>query len=485
MELILSKLTLAPQIEIIGTKVEFGGMRMNPISEITKLRRDVLERVAQWALSYGEQYCSDQEVQKMAKEMIPDGPARYRCCIYKERAIMEERIQIALGKKADDQAVTVIKEACNGCSLNKYVVTDACQNCVAHHCRNSCPKKAISVVENRAFIDHNTCVECGICAKSCPYHAIVEISRPCERSCATGAVGFDEYRRAVIDYEKCVSCGICVTVCPFGAITDSSQIVDVVCALKNKEKPMVAVIAPAIAGQFGVKVTPRHVKTALMQLGFADVYEAAFGADIVAEKEADELKERYQQKLMTNSCCPAHAKAIAVKMPEHTDKVSATMSPMRVTGQLIKEKYQGEVTVVFIGPCIAKKAEAKLGEEIDMVITFEEITAIFAAAKVNPADCSPTDMTGPSAYGRLFARSGGVGDAVVRHLSDLPVEVIAAQGLRDCLKAFKTAVNKKDGEKFLFVEGMACEGGCIGGPGTLAKPTLSCRALEKFAKEKE
>lgn len=455
---------------------------MNPASEITRLRREVLSKVARWAYSKPLDYQpNNDDAEKLAKEIIPDGPARYRCCIYKERAIAGERVKIAMGKKTGDHIVTVIPDACNGCSLNKYVVTDACQNCVAHPCRNSCPKKAISVIHNRAFIDNSSCVECGICARSCPYHAIVEITRPCERSCPVGAVTVDENRRVVIDMEKCISCGMCVSVCPFGAITDTSQLYDVIRSLRAKEQPMVAVVAPSVAGQFGPKVTPRHIKSALLTLGFDEVVEAAYGADIVAKQEAEEIEEHYDKKLMTSSCCPAYASAVQKELPQMADVLSDSLSPMRVAGQVIKDKYGEKVTTVFIGPCIAKKAEAAWGDEIDMVLTFEELAAVFEAKDINPSDCIPAEMEGVSPYGRLFARAGGVSDAVAYHLpDDLEINIIQVQGLKNCLNTLKK-YSKNTGGKFTFIECMACDGGCVGGPSALAKAPVAARAVEKFA----
>ncbi|MEG6511151.1 monomeric [FeFe] hydrogenase [Desulforamulus ruminis] len=454
---------------------------MNPVSEITILRRNIFTKVARWALNRPlDQGPSSIDMAALVKELIPDGPARYRCCIYKERAIVEERIRIVIGE-AKTSPITIISEACNGCSLNKYIVTDACQNCVAHPCRNSCPKKIISVIQNRAFIDQNSCVECGKCAKACPYNAIIEITRPCERACTIKAIKVDDSRKAVLDMDKCVSCGMCVTVCPFGAITDTSQMLNVIDSLRKQEQPRVAIIAPAIAGQFGPKVTPGHIKSALLRLGFDRVVEAALGADQVAKEEAEEIKAHYDAGLMTNSCCPAYARAIVQKMPELTGNLSACLSPMKVVGQLVKKQYEDKVTTVFIGPCIAKKAEAADSREIDWVLTFEELAALLQAAEIDPAAQLPADMQDASPYGRLFARSGGVSAAVQRHLSGILVDISQVQGLSQCLTTLKLSAKKTDGNGFTFIEGMACEGGCIGGPGTMVSPAVAGRALEKYA----
>ncbi len=457
---------------------------MNPVSEVTKLRRDIFTRVASWAFNQPLDAPMELDISTMVKEIIPDGPARYRCCIYKERAIVEERIKIAVGLTPANQQVTVIPDACNGCSLNKYIVTDACQNCVAHPCRNSCPKKTITVIQNRAFIDQTNCIECGKCAKACPYNAIIEIIRPCERACAIQAIKVDDSRKAIIDPETCVACGLCMTVCPFGAITDQSQMLDVLCSIRVNEQPHVAIVAPAIAGQFGSKTSPDQIKTALLKLGFDEVIEAALGADIVAKEEAAEIKVHAgKSQLMTNSCCPAITRAIAVKYPEHQDKISSTLSPMRVTGQLVKDKYNQQVTNVFIGPCIAKKTEATWGSEIDYVVTFEELAAIFSAQDFDLTALEATELKDASASGRLFARAGGVTTAVRNHLGELKLEAIQVQGLGQCLTTLKNVAKKPIHDSFTFIECMACEGGCVGGPGSMVSTTVGTRAVERHAGE--
>lgn len=457
---------------------------MNPVSEITKLRRDILTNVAHWALSHPMDATMELDITAMVKQIIPDGPARYRCCIYKERALAEERIKIAVGITKLASPVAVISEACNGCSLNKYVVTDACQNCVAHPCRNSCPKKAISVIQNRAFIDQTSCIECGKCEKACPYNAIIEITRPCERACALNAIKVDDSRKAVIDSDVCASCGLCVTVCPFGAITDQSQMLDAICSLRVKAQPHVAIIAPAIVGQFGSKVSAEKIKSALLRLGFDDVIEAALGADIVSKEEAEELRAHVSEhKFMTNSCCPAFVNAVNVKYPGLKDNISTTYSPMRVTGQLIKDRYEGNVTTVFIGPCIAKKVEAEQGNEIDIVLTFEDLSAILLASKIDIANLEPTTMNDASPNGRLFAKSGGVSNAVKKYLGDLNIHFMQAQGLDQCLSTLKTINKNSTDSNFTFLECMACEGGCVGGPSTMVTNTVGTRAVEKHANE--
>lgn len=459
---------------------------MNPVSEITRLRKDIFIKVARWALSNSKgSKPTKKDITALVMGIVPEGPARYRCCIHKERAVARERLMIATGLQKSalaSQPIVVISEACNGCSLVKYVVTDACQKCIAHPCQNSCPKKCISVIQNRAYIDQAACIECGKCAKACPYHAIVEISRPCERVCAVKAIKVDDSRRAILDNERCVSCGMCVSVCPFGAITDTSSIVEIIYALRNKRVPKAAIIAPSIAGQFGPKVTPGHIKTALFQLGFDIVTEAALGADQTSKLEAHELLES-PGKLMANSCCYPFAKAVAVTQPDLQQYLSSTLSPMRSTGKTLKDRYHNDITTVFIGPCMGKKSEATLGPEIDYVMTFEELSALLSASNIDPADLQPSDIYDASSAGRLFARSGGVVSAVISNTTGVQVEAVQAQGIIQSLAALKAAANKDKAGDYTFVECMACEGGCVGGPGTLVTPAAAVRALEKYAKD--
>ncbi len=170
------------------------------------------------------------------------------------------------------------------------------------------PEKAISLVQNRAFIDRTKCIECGKCKQVCPYGAIIEIHRPCVRACALGAISIGENRKAVIDHEKCVSCGACRNACPFGAIDERSNIVRVITSIKSGKK-VIALVAPSIVGQYGLKITMGQVYSALHKAGFADIVEVGIGADITAVKEAKEYIEKvpekatiYDQLLLSGIC---------------------------------------------------------------------------------------------------------------------------------------------------------------------------------------
>ncbi len=291
---------------------------MSQVTEVVKIRRKVLTEIARMTFDGSLK----DNISDILNTVVTEEGPRYRCCVHKERAVLKDRINMALsqpissniqeaaqralnGEIADLPIVNVLPEACDRCPIDKFLVTDACRNCLAHQCIASCPKKAIMVVQNRAYIDKTKCVECGMCKKSCSYGAIIEISRPCERACDLKAITAGADRRAVIDYSKCVECGACKIACPFGAISDRSTIVQLIRDFKVKR--VYAILAPAFIGQFGLKVRPSQVIHALKQIGFYDVREVAFGADIVTVQEVKEFAGSVpaSRKFMTTSCCPA------------------------------------------------------------------------------------------------------------------------------------------------------------------------------------
>lgn len=469
---------------------------MLQMTEVIKIRRKVLLELAR--LTW-EGTLSENITEIMDTIVTSEGP-RYRCCVHKERAVLKDRIKLGLaqplditvaeaakaaldGNIADMPIVNIMPEACDQCPIDKFLVTNACRNCVAHNCIAGCPKNAITVVQNQAYIDKSRCIECGLCKKSCMYGAIVEISRPCERACELGAIKSDKERRAAIDYKKCVQCGSCKAACPFGAIAEQSYIVQVIQAIKNK-KNVYAVIAPAFISQLGIKIKPFQVFAALKSIGFTDVVEASLGADIVTLAEAEEFLHAVpeEQAYMTTSCCPAFVEMVDKHLPDSRANVSTTPSPMIVTGRLIKEK-DPEAVVVFIGPCIAKKTEARKNSSvIDYALTFEELAMMLA--NINLADfAEEKNVSEGSKTGILFAKAGGVSAAVVKALQEKgeleKLKADRAEGLAECLKALKEIAEGKRDKNFF--EGMACVGGCIGGPGALADRRVSGKMVENFA----
>lgn len=455
---------------------------MNPVSNVTKIRCEVYKKVVSWALEKPLPIeTKDEDLGILTEQLVSD--LTQAGLPEQEKSVIKLRVRFAMGKDVE-QVVNAIPDACNSCMFDKtkYVVTELCQNCTAKLCQNSCPKKAITIVDGRVRIAE-VCVGCGQCAKNCPYGAIVQAVRPCENECAVGAVKFDESNKVMIDGEKCVSCGACVVACPFGAITDAVQLVDVIRVIRSKELPVVAMPAPALAGQYGPKTTPEQLKAALLKMGFDDVVETALGADMVAKEEAEEAKERYSEKIMTNSCCPAYLMAVKAKLPKLAHTISHTHSPMRVTGKLIKERYNGKVITVFIGPCVGKKAEMTWGDETDYVLTFEEVAAAFEVMGIDPAKETAVEMKDATHLGRMFAKTGGVIAAVaeVVDVNKHPIQIFHPTKLKNCLTTLRTEAAKAvKGDGFTFVEGMACPSGCISGPGTIAPVMVANRALDKY-----
>lgn len=406
--------------------------------------------------------------QTIPYDIIPGPLPSFRCCIYKEREIIRERLISACGRslpgQPDDAVIGVLPAACEGCPISRFRVTDNCQNCLAHKCKGACHFGAISITPKGAYIDPQKCKECGQCAAACPYNAISDTLRPCVRACPVNAVGNDEYHRSVIDYSRCISCGACMKGCPFGAITDRSQMVEVIEAIKSPT-PVTAVFAPAIEGHFG-SATVGMLKSAMKKLGFSDALEVSLGADAVAAHEAHELKEALAAgRKMTTSCCPAFVEMIKKHYPKLIENISGTVSPMTAVVRYIRS-LNPEMKVVFIGPCTAKKQEILVTEDTaDYVLTFEELAAMFSARDVDPEEAADGEQDG-SLAGKGFAQSGGVAGAVKRVLAEeaskTPFTCAACDGAKECKRVLAILNAGRLPED--FVEGMTCEGGCIAGP---------------------
>ncbi|MDE7301186.1 MAG: monomeric [FeFe] hydrogenase, partial [Clostridia bacterium] len=363
----------------------------------------------------------------------------------------------------------------------------------SHACIKNCPKGAVSIVNGKAFIDQEKCIKCGRCKKACPYDAIAHKVRPCAQACGVNAISSDEYGRAKIDNDICVACGQCMSACPFGAIADKSQIFQLVQALKKGDK-IYACVAPAIAGQFGVKTTLAQIKTALIKLGFYDMYEVAEGADLGCIAEANHyVNEVATGKLpfLLTSCCPAWAVLAKKQFPDLVAEVSQELTPMVATARKIKEIYP-EARVVFIGPCAAKKLEASrtsMRSFVDFVLTFEELAGMFVAKGINPSELeeTPLRVTHTTGAGRGYAVAGGVAAAIERtvkeYYPETEVSIYHAEGLTDCKKILTLA--KAGKIKGCLIEGMGCPGGCVAGVGTVIPPEKAKVLVEQFSTKSE
>ena len=466
------------------------------------LRREILIRLA-------KSFLRNQLVESVDSipfEMRPKGAdAPFRCCIDKERAILRLRCIAGLGFSVEEDddvtplaryaeqaledrkpalpVLTVIDIACKGCVDAHYYVTELCQGCLARPCYAGCNFGAISIVDGRSVIDRSKCRNCGRCMELCPYRAIVKFHVPCEEACPVAAIHKGTGGRAIIDDDRCTSCGRCMRACPFGAIMERSQIIDVLRKIQAGRR-VVALVAPAIVGQFPCSL--EKIAGGIKKLGMSDVLSVAVGADLTAISEAKEFVERMKkgEPFMTTSCCPAYTQTARKHLPEILPMISGTPTPMHFTAQWARQLFPDCVTV-FIGPCVAKRAEGLTDPLVDHVLTFEELGALFVAMGIELDEMEPSSLFEASAQGRGFAVTGGVAQAVqvmVESLPDEPgkptVTPVCVNGLSPAgIKLLKTYT--KGSCPGNLVEIMTCEGGCVAGAGTLGNPKVATREIQK------
>ncbi|MGN1481689.1 4Fe-4S dicluster domain-containing protein [Porcipelethomonas sp.] len=483
----------------------------NVYSSVTDIRRKVFTEVAKLAYEGGDY---KEKIVNLPYKIVPGKVAVYRESIFLERAIVEERLRLAIGlpmrsieehesvadgieesaiaeKYYDPPLVNIIKFACNACPEMHFHVTDCCQGCLAHPCKEVCPKKAIEIIHGKSVIDQSKCIKCGRCQSVCPYNAINKMERPCAKACGMDAISSDENGKAKIDYDKCVSCGMCLVHCPFGAIVDKGQIFQLIHAMKTGKK-VIALVAPAFVGQFGPKASPEKITAAMKRLGFDRVVEVAIGADLCAVEEAkDFLREvPANQPFMATSCCPSWSVMAKKLFPELAPYISMAMTPMVLTARMVKKKYP-DAYIAFIGPCAAKKLEASrrtVRSDVDFVLTFEELMGMFEAKNVKFEDITDEEnvpLNEGTGDGRGFAVSGGVAKAVADVIKRIDpereIKVVSAQGLKECRKLLQLAkAGKYDG---YLLEGMGCPGGCIAGAGTLTDATKSANLISRYVND--
>ncbi len=457
-------------------------------SRVQEVKYLVLRELARQTWQKTDAFSAFNEV---TNNVLRKGEPPISCCIYKDRAIIADRMRVGLGKDIGKKnTVQVVSIACDECPKSGHTVTSLCRGCLAHNCKESCPTDAIFLDDRgHAHIDKGRCVECGQCAKSCRYQAITNIKRPCESACKTGAIFMNDEGDAEIIPEKCIVCGACVWECPFGAMLDKSFLVEVVEELRDKDitgRENYAIVAPAISSQYPGSSLGQII-TAIKKLGFDHVVEVAQGADETAKLEAAELVEK---GFLTSSCCPAFVEYVQVEFPELAEHVSHTPSPMALTGKMIKEKDPNSV-VTFIGPCVAKKWERThdhVDPYVDHVITFEELLAMLDSRDIKPEELEATDLQGASPFGRGFAMSGGVTKAVEEAIleigaKDFQLKPVVCNGIDECRAALlKAKRGKLDGN---FIEGMICVNGCIGGKATLKNKKNSPMHLEQYCEAAE
>ena len=475
-------------------------------SQTTALKQEILERVVRaFFTSDFEEY-----VRLIPYDMRPKGfEVPYRCCVYKERAILKERIKAELGfsleddiehkllstyakealerKKPDKDVLTVLDAACVGCVPSRIYVTDLCQGCVARPCQSACKFGAIEMVDGRSKIDGSKCKNCKMCMKACPYNAIVKLAVPCEDACPVGAINKNAKNITRIDFDTCITCGKCVAACPFSAVYEKSQIVDVMKNIINEEKTVIAMIAPSIAGQFNCSIY--QLKSAMKKAGFDDVIEVAQGADITTVNEAKEFEERMKEgaPFMTTSCCAGYNNLVKTGLKSIQEFKSDTGTPLYYTAQLVKEKYP-DCVAVFISPCVAKRKEVQENPNVEYLLTYPELNALFNGRDIKIEECEPEKFdTESSKQGRNYGVSGGVSDAVVSVLKDKNLaKPYIVNGLnKDSIKDLKQFAKNRECPDCNLIEVMACEGGCIGGNEALLPQREAKKKIKTLLDESE
>ena len=469
-------------------------MAINTPKQTSHLKREILVRLIKSFLSDN----FEENTRLIPYDMRPKGhEVPYRCCIYKERAILRDRAVAGLGhsieetddsellsdlaakalerKEPDERPLTVLTTACKGCVPARIYVTDLCQGCVARPCVNTCKFGAISVINGKSVIDPAKCKNCGMCAQVCPYQAIQKIIVPCENACPVGAIAKGEDGHAKIDFDKCISCGKCVAACPFGAVHEKSQIIDVLKNIKEGKK-VIAMVAPAIMGQ--LPCTPQQLKEAIQELGFYEVYEVAQGADVTTKTEAAEFVERMEhgEEFMTTSCCAGYNELVEKHVPELKPFRSDTKTPLYYTAEIVKKEHPDAVTV-FFSPCVAKRREALQNENVNYVLNYEELGAWFIALNIQVAECKESEFKNEaSAEARNYAVTGGVAKAVQTLLpEEIPAHPVVINGLdKQSIRDLKKYAKNGMCELGNLIEVMACPGGCLGGNATVNayKPAL-------------
>ncbi|KAJ3433645.1 hydrogenase-related [Anaeramoeba flamelloides] len=447
-----------------------------------------------------------EQINSVPRKFAPHREDSIRCCTFKEHEILKNRVMSSLGfimndtvdnwttlseyakkaldrKEIEEPIFGIMDIACEHCVKKNFLVTDACAGCLGKPCLNGCPVGAITITKNaKAKINEHECISCGKCVIACPWNAIIKVSIPCEESCPVKAIHRNKQGKQVIDYSKCVYCGNCINACMFLAPVQKSQIIDVLKNFHNKEKKIVALIAPSLYSQFP-KANLNQIVESLKKLGFDKVVEVAIGAEETTKHEAQEFLE--VKDFMTTSCCWSFFEMIHKHIPCLKDKISKTPTPMHITGELVREKIPNSINV-FISPCMSKRQESLYDDYIDYVLTFEELAALLVARDIDPNKMPKKgvpDLLFGEAHqeGRGFPITGGVVGAISSLIGDKKeIRLVKFEGLSRSVRneLYQFCEGKRDEN---LIEIMACRGGCIAGPNVINKKiSKSKRDIKKL-----
>lgn len=318
-----------------------------------------------------------------------------------------------------------------------------------------------------------------------------ETEGSCQNSCV-----FDAIRkidgRIYIDPQKCTGCGVCVDVCKMGRLIENREIYPVVEALCDRSREVYALIAPAFVGQYGKEAGAGQLRAAFKKIGFTGMVEVAAFADILTLKEALEFDRHVVDEgdfQLTSCCCPVWIAMIRDIYQDLVGHVPGAVSPMIAAGRVVKQLHPDAVTV-FIGPCMAKKKEARepdIADAVDFVLTFQEVEAFFAAMNISPGELLADEREHSSRAGRIYARTSGVSEAVQTTVEQLhpdkkvKVRAEQADGVMACKELIEKILRKEaEGN---FFEGMACNGGCVGGPRVMVPKEEGREHVNRYGEE--
>lgn len=260
----------------------------------------------------------------------------------------------------------------------------------------------------------------------------------------------------------------------------------------NSENLVYALIAPAFLGQFNKNVNPGKLRTAFKLIGFDGMVEVALFADILSLREALEFDRNIKKEgdfQLTSCCCPMWIAMIRKIYESEAKHLTASVSPMIACGRVIKKLHPSAKTI-FIGPCIAKKSEARekdLVGAIDLVLTFQEVNEIFENVNMDFESLPENQKDHSSKGGRIYARSGGVSEAVretverINPHRDITISTKKADGIAECKKMMNDVSEGKITANFF--EGMGCAGGCVGGPKVTIDRENCCENVNRYGDE--
>ncbi|WP_026891848.1 [Fe-Fe] hydrogenase large subunit C-terminal domain-containing protein [Lacrimispora aerotolerans] len=312
----------------------------------------------------------------------------------------------------------------------------------------------------------------------------------CLERCPFGALSMGK-DGVEVDPELCLGCDNCIEGCAREKLTASTDIIPALKAIRGSKGLVYAMIAPAFLGQFTNDVTPGKLRNALKEVGFDGMLEVALFADILTLKEALEFDKNIVNDgdfQLTSCCCPMWIGMIRKVYHQLLPHVPGSVSPMVACANVVKALHPDAMTV-FIGPCLAKKAEARekdLVGAVDYVLTFQEVKNIFDALGIDPADMEESEKDHSSRAGRIYARKGGVSEAVELTVKAIDPEkktkIITkrADGVPACKKMIQDIM--EGNIEANFYEGMGCVGGCVGGPRSILDVEHGTKLVNEYGK---